>query len=169
MVPRILLKHTNPHIYLIKQLKRMGFKQDLLINIYRSVTLSQYLYSAPMLTSASNKAKKEMDKQQQRSTRAWRDYKIPHISDFIDQQCRQNVERMLKDPDHPLTLKTTKKGHQEVHILCQRHSITTVIEIVSSKSIFEQQRRLRTRQIHEANKKRGSNDRKRDICQRFYT
>ncbi len=57
-------KTTNCHIYLIKQLKRMGFKEEM--NIYRSITLSQYLYNALLLGSASTQAKKEMDKQQHR-------------------------------------------------------------------------------------------------------
>ena len=116
----IVLKRTNPHKYLIKQLKRMGFKQELLMNIYTSLTLSQYLYSAPLLISASNSAKLEMDKQQQRffnvigidSMYAWQVYKIPHIEEFIVNQCKLNVERMLKDPNHPLTINTAKKGVQ---------------------------------------------------------
>ncbi len=59
-------KTTNCHIYPIKQLKRMGFKEEILMNIYRSVTLSQYLYNAPVLGSASTQANKEMGKQQHR-------------------------------------------------------------------------------------------------------
>jgi hypothetical protein len=52
-------KTTNCHIYLIKQLKRTGFKEEILMNIYRSITLSQYLYNAPLLGSASTQAKKK--------------------------------------------------------------------------------------------------------------
>jgi hypothetical protein len=40
----------------------MVFKEEILMNIYRSITLSQYLYSAPLLGSASTQAKKEMEK-----------------------------------------------------------------------------------------------------------
>ena len=39
-------KKTNCHIYLIKTLKSMGFKEEILVNIYQSITLSQYLYAA---------------------------------------------------------------------------------------------------------------------------
>ncbi len=35
-------KKTNCHIYLIKTLKSMGFKEEILVNIYQSITLSQY-------------------------------------------------------------------------------------------------------------------------------
>ncbi len=59
-------KTTNCHIYHIKQLKRMGFKEEILMNIYCSITLSQYLHNAPLLGSASTQAKKEMKKQQHR-------------------------------------------------------------------------------------------------------
>jgi hypothetical protein len=39
----------------------MGFKEEILINIYRSITLGQYLYNAPLLASASTQAKNEME------------------------------------------------------------------------------------------------------------
>jgi hypothetical protein len=45
-------KITNKHTYLIKQLKRIGFKEEILINVDRSVTLSQFIYSAPMLITS---------------------------------------------------------------------------------------------------------------------
>ncbi len=31
----------------------MGFKEEILMKVYRSITLSQYLYNAPLLGSAS--------------------------------------------------------------------------------------------------------------------
>ena len=42
----------------MKQLKSMGFREEILINVYRSITLSQYAYSAPLLCSASQQSKK---------------------------------------------------------------------------------------------------------------
>jgi hypothetical protein len=59
-------KKTNGNIYLIKTLKSMGFLEEILVNIYQSITLSQYLYAAPLLISASKTAKVEMAKQQTR-------------------------------------------------------------------------------------------------------
>jgi hypothetical protein len=40
-------KITNSQIYLLKQLKQLKFKEEILINVYRSLTLSHYTYSAP--------------------------------------------------------------------------------------------------------------------------
>jgi hypothetical protein len=40
-------------------LKSMGFKEEKLVNIYQSITLSQYLYAAQLLISASKTAKEE--------------------------------------------------------------------------------------------------------------
>jgi hypothetical protein len=82
-------KKTNCHIYLIKTLKYMVFKEEILVNIYQSITLSQYLshylYAAPLLISASKRAKVEMAKQQTRffniigitAERALSQYNIP--------------------------------------------------------------------------------------------
>jgi hypothetical protein len=97
----------------------MGFKEEILMNIYRSITLSQYLYNAPLLGSASTQAKKEMEKQQHRffniigitSARALEVYKIEPIATFLDHQCVNVVERILKDPTHPITQKQTVKSH----------------------------------------------------------
>jgi hypothetical protein len=71
----------------------MGFAVDLQVNIYRSITLSQYLYNAPLLTSASKAAKMEMDMQQQRffkiigidTEKAWRVYQIPSVNIHKDE------------------------------------------------------------------------------------
>jgi hypothetical protein len=86
----------------------MGFKEEILINIYRSITLSQYLYNAPLLESASTRAKNEMEKQQHRffnmigitSARALEVFKINPIVIFLDHQCVNVVERIFKDPTH---------------------------------------------------------------------
>jgi hypothetical protein len=104
---------TNCHIYLIKQLNRIRFTEEILMNIYRSITLSQYLYNAPLLGSASTQAKKVMEKQQHRffniigitSTRALEMYKIEPIATFLDHQCVNVVERILKDPTHHISHK----------------------------------------------------------------
>jgi hypothetical protein len=42
----------------------MGFTEDKLVCIYKSLTLSQYIYGASLLASASTRAKKEMQAQQ---------------------------------------------------------------------------------------------------------
>jgi hypothetical protein len=60
----VISSKTNPHIYLLKKLRRMGFTEDKLVCICKSLTLSQYIYGAPLLASASTIAKKEMQAQQ---------------------------------------------------------------------------------------------------------
>ena len=80
-------KKFNCQIYLIKTLKSMGFKEEILVYVYHSITLSQYLYAAPLLISASSTAKLEMSKQQVRflniigitAERALSKYNIPTI------------------------------------------------------------------------------------------
>ncbi len=113
-------KKTNCHIYLIKTLKSMGFKEEILVNIYQTITLSQYLYAAPLLISASKTAKEEMTKQQIRffniigitAERALSQYNIPTIESYIDQQCVAVTERILKDPNHPITRGQTSQKSQ---------------------------------------------------------
>ena len=113
-------KKTNCHIYLIKTLKSMGFKEEILVNIYQSNALSQYLYAAPLLISARKTAKEEMTKQQIRffniigitAERALSQYNIPTIESYIDQQCVAVTERILKDPNHPITRAQTSQKSQ---------------------------------------------------------
>jgi hypothetical protein len=84
----------------------MGFKEEILVNIYQGITLSQYLYAAPLLISASKTAKEEMTKQQIRffniigitAERTLSQYNIPTIESYTDQQCEAITERILKDP-----------------------------------------------------------------------
>jgi hypothetical protein len=89
----------------------MGLKEEILVYIYQSITLSQYLYAAPLLISASKTAKEEMSKQQIRffniigitTERALSQYNIPTIESYKDQQCIAVTARILKDPNHPIT------------------------------------------------------------------
>jgi hypothetical protein len=53
-------KKINPHIYLLKQLKRLGFKEEILINVYRTLSISVIRYSAPLLVAANEQTKSEM-------------------------------------------------------------------------------------------------------------
>ncbi len=43
--------------------------------------------------------------------RALEVYKIEPIATFLDHQCVNVVERILKDPTHPITQKQTVKSH----------------------------------------------------------
>ena len=91
----------------------MGFKEEILVNVYQSITLSQYLYNAPLLCSTNEMSKAEMVKLQNRffdiigitPEKALFEYNIIPIEAYIDQQCLNIVERILKDPYHPITQK----------------------------------------------------------------
>jgi hypothetical protein len=119
----------------------MGFKEEILMTIYRSITLSQYLYNAPLLGSASTEAKKEMEKQQHRffniigitSARALEVYKIEPISTFLDHQCVNVVERILKESFQ--------------HILSHKNKqlkVTTIQEALSTSQQLLEQKHTRT-------------------------
>ena len=83
---------TSSVPFLIKRLKQQGWPEQILITIYRSHALSHFIYSAPTLTSASMRAKNEMDRFQKRilriinisPSRAEIKYGIGTISSLID-------------------------------------------------------------------------------------
>ena len=86
---------TKPHLSLIRKLKRMGFGEERLVCIYKSLTLCQYTNKAPLLASASESAKKEMQAQQWRffkyigisAERALSKYNIEPMKIFLDKTC----------------------------------------------------------------------------------
>jgi hypothetical protein len=71
----------------------------------------QCLPPLPLLISISKNAKTKMTKQQHRflkiigitSSEAYEKYNIPHIDTYIEKTCINIVERIFKDPIHPLT------------------------------------------------------------------
>ncbi|RNA16087.1 RNA-directed DNA polymerase from mobile element jockey-like [Brachionus plicatilis] len=101
---------VSPVEFLLKQLKLNGWSTPMLICVYRAYCLSHFTYSAVMLTSASAAAKCEMNAF---NSRLWRimgiddqtagSYKLLPIAEFIDQVCEQTLNRILADPNHPIT------------------------------------------------------------------
>ena len=55
--------------FLLRQLKKLGYKQPVLIAIYRSYVLSHITYSAPVLTSAGSAFNEEINRFQARALR----------------------------------------------------------------------------------------------------
>jgi hypothetical protein len=92
---------------------------DILLTSIVDLQINHTVKCTCNVTSAS-KAARRMDKQQQRffkiigidTETAWRVYQIPPIDICIDEQRVKCVERMLEDPDHPITLQTSKKGRE---------------------------------------------------------
>jgi hypothetical protein len=133
---------TNPHIYLLKKLRRMGFTENKLVCVYKSLTLSQYIYGAPLLASASTRAKKEMQAQQRRflnvigisTERALHVHNIKPVEDFLNEQCVNIVQRILKDPHHPITISIHRNKYNN-NIILPRTNTTQYQNSVLQKSL----------------------------------
>jgi hypothetical protein len=106
-----------PH--LIKQLKRVGFREEILITVYRSLALSHINYSAPILTSVNKETTAQLETYQNRILRiigitleqANEKYKLPSIATSIDTTCNNLLKRILAEETHPLTLKLPKNEY----------------------------------------------------------
>ena len=107
--------------YLVKQLKRAGFQEAILISVYRSLAISHITYSAAILTSASTSTKTEIEYFQNRILKiiritppnAIKKYNIVSIPDLIDNTCLKLLVKILNDEYHPTTLKLTSNGSQQ--------------------------------------------------------
>jgi hypothetical protein len=103
--------------YLIKQLKFDGFKEEILVTIYRSCALSHIIYSSPALISTSTTTKDEMERYQRRALKiigiseetAFEKYGIGTVEQLIEQSSVTKMRRILNDPNHPLTNKLKRE------------------------------------------------------------
>ncbi len=103
------LVNKLPH--LIKKLKYVGWTQSMLITAYRSYGLSHFDYSAIVLMSCTAAEKAEMTHFQHRilkiigitPTEAASKHNIKSIVDRIDEICARIFERIISDPNHPIT------------------------------------------------------------------
>ena len=113
-------KLTRSIPYLIKQLKRSGFQEPILISVYRSLALSHITYSAAILTSASANIKNEMEHFHKRTLKiinitpanAKLKYNLVSIAELIDNSCLKLLVKILNDENHPTTQKLTSNGNQ---------------------------------------------------------
>jgi hypothetical protein len=100
----------------VKQLKRSGFKENILINTYKSFVLSHFNYSSPVLATTSEATKLEMSQFQRRvlriinitPERALTQYGIIDIDAQIEKASTATITRILSNPEHPLTKKLTR-------------------------------------------------------------
>jgi hypothetical protein len=105
-------KSIGSSTYLIKNLKKGGFNQDILITVYRSLALSHFSYSAPILSMATLSMKAEMESFQSKILRiidiskeqALTKYNIP-ITQHLDSVCVNILKHIIADPKHPITAK----------------------------------------------------------------
>jgi hypothetical protein len=122
----------------------MGFTEDKLVCIYKSLTLSQYIYGAPLLASASTRTKKEMQAQQRRFLnvieisieRALRVHNIKPMEDLLNEQCVNIVQRILKDPNHLITTSIHRNKYtNHNNIIVPRTNTTQYQNSVLQKSL----------------------------------
>ena len=60
-------KNINSIPYLIKQLRRLSFSRDILITVYKSLVISHFDYSSPILSTTTKYIKSKINKTQKRS------------------------------------------------------------------------------------------------------
>jgi hypothetical protein len=101
-----------------------------------------YTYSAPMLASASMRAKKEIQTQQRRflnvigisTERALCVHNIKPMEDFLNEQCVNIVQRILKDSNHPITTSIHRNKYNNNFIM-PRTNTTQYQNSVLQKSL----------------------------------
>ena len=99
--------------YLVKRLKYLGFKKDILLSVYNSYALSHFRYSAPLLAYRTPKVSDEIQSFQRRIMRiinitneeAKSKHNIDSIDCVIETHCVKILQRILADPQHPITSK----------------------------------------------------------------
>ena len=96
--------------FLLKKLKRIGFKPAILKNVYVSLALSQFAYSSPLLTSTSKSAK-EMASFHRRVTRiiGINLQEQTDIHEYMETINLRLLNRILAEHDHSLTQKLIEK------------------------------------------------------------
>ena len=123
---QLVQRKINTVPYLIKRLKHLGFRQEILVNVYRSHALSHFAYSAPLLTHASSITRAEMDCFQNRNLKIMNltqseieeKFKIPKLETHIDNTCTQILKRIVKDDTHPLTRKLATSKNRKGKVKC---------------------------------------------------
>jgi hypothetical protein len=96
--------------FLIKQLKRSGLEEKILVSTYKSLVLSHFNYSATVFVAASEIAKHEMQVFQNRILRiigltkelARSKYGITDITSLLDEASLNQVRKLLQSADSPL-------------------------------------------------------------------
>ena len=94
----------------LKPLKLNGFREEILVTVYRSHVLSHIGYGRPIFISATAAIHDEMERAQSRafniigiSEEAEREkYSIGTVKQFIEHTCVNIIKRMLTNSDHKL-------------------------------------------------------------------
>ena len=106
-------KRIGPVPYLLKQLKLNGFREEILVTVYRSHVLLHIRYGSPLFISATAAIHDEMERAQSRAFNiigineqvALEKYSIGTVRQFIEHTCVNTIKRMLANPEHKLAEK----------------------------------------------------------------
>ena len=106
-------KVPYPVPYLLKQLKLNGFREEILVTVYRSHVLSHIGYGSPVFISATAAILDEMERAQTRAFNiigiseqvALDKYSIGTVRQFIEHTCVNTIKRMMANPHHQLAEK----------------------------------------------------------------
>jgi hypothetical protein len=132
-------KRFNSTIYLIKTMKNLGFQKSILINIYKSLILSQIVSNATILCSANKSVTDEIQHIQEKVLKIIDikkedevKFKIVPTSDVINKQCKSTMIKILNNPDHNIT-----KGLKRKENIRTRNKFPFQIE-KCNKQIYQQ-------------------------------
>jgi hypothetical protein len=108
-----ILKNTNSVPFLVKQLKRLGFKKDILSTVYKSLFVSHIDYNSPILISATCEIKAQIDSVQNRILKiigidkkeALEKFSIENTKDRIESMSLKRVSKLLADPKNAVSKK----------------------------------------------------------------
>ena len=106
----------NSTLYLLKQMRQLGFNQRVLVSVYKSLISSQVAANATTLCSVSESAKKDMLAIQKRAFNIMNikesdltSHKIKGIEELIEERCTQQITKILAESDNPITLGLQKR------------------------------------------------------------
>ena len=108
-----ILKNTNSVPFLIKQLKRLGFKKDILTTVYKSLFVSHLDYNSPILISATCEIKAQINSVQNRilkiigidKNEAFEKFNIENTNERIEKMSLKRVSKLLADPNNAVSKK----------------------------------------------------------------
>ena len=103
-------KRFNSTLYLIKTMKKLGFQKAILVNIYKSLILSQVISNSTVLCSANKSIADEIQHIQEKVLKVIDikkeeedKFKIEPTSAVIEKHCKSTMSKILNNPDHNIT------------------------------------------------------------------
>ena len=109
-------KRFNSTLYLIKTMKKLGFQKAILVNIYKSLILSQIISNSVVLCSANKSITDEIQHIQDKVLKIIEikkedeiKYNIETTSNIIDKHCKLTMAKILNNNDHNITTSLKRK------------------------------------------------------------